>query len=72
MTMHSVLQENHEKLISQYEENFAGVCALQLTLNDELLPHVAQEFAFGDADYARAKEWISDTGKCYHQIIDWV
>jgi len=66
--MRSALQRNHQKCITQYEENFADVCALQLTLNNELLPYVAQELSLSDADYTWAKEWISDTGKYCHQL----
>lgn len=66
--MRSALQDNHEKLITQYEANFADICALQSTLNNELLPYVAQELSLSDADYTWAKEWISDTGKYCHQL----
>jgi retinaldehyde-binding protein 1 len=64
IVMRSILQDNHKKLVVQYEENFADVCALQSILNDELLPHVAQELALSDVDYAWTKGWVSDTGKC--------
>ncbi|OAX37923.1 CRAL/TRIO domain-containing protein [Rhizopogon vinicolor AM-OR11-026] len=63
--MRSVLQDNHEKLITQYKANFADVCALQSILDDELLPHVVQEIALSDADYTWAKEWISDTATIF-------
>ncbi|KAG0701266.1 CRAL-TRIO domain-containing protein [Suillus ampliporus] len=61
----SVLQDNHERLIDQYKANLADVCALQLTLNDEVLSHVAQAFALSDADHTWAKEWISDTATIF-------
>ncbi|KAG1725405.1 CRAL-TRIO domain-containing protein [Suillus paluster] len=72
--MRSVLQDNHETLINQYEASLADVWALQSTLNDEVLSHVAQELALSDADHTWAKEWISDTATIfrflrYHKFI---
>jgi retinaldehyde-binding protein 1 len=61
----SVLEGNHKSLIDQYKANLADVCALQSTLNDEILSHVAQEFALSDADHTWAKEWISDTATIF-------
>ncbi|KAJ8596571.1 CRAL/TRIO domain-containing protein [Rhizopogon salebrosus TDB-379] len=65
IVMRSILQDNHKELVIQYEENFADVCALQSILNDELLPHVAQELALSDVDYAWTKEWVSDTATIF-------
>ncbi|KAG2065090.1 CRAL/TRIO domain-containing protein [Suillus decipiens] len=61
----SVLEDNHKRLIDQYKTNLADVCALQSTLNDEILSHVVQEFALSDADHTWAKEWISDTATIF-------
>jgi retinaldehyde-binding protein 1 len=58
----SALEGNHKRLIDQYKANLADVCALQSTLNDEILSHMVQELALSDADHTWAKEWISDTG----------
>ncbi|KAG1736033.1 CRAL-TRIO domain-containing protein [Suillus lakei] len=61
----SVLEGNHKRLIDQYKANLADVCALQSTLNDEILLHVTQELALSDADHTWAKEWISDTATIF-------
>jgi retinaldehyde-binding protein 1 len=61
----SVLEGNHKSLIDQYKANLADVCALQSTLNDEILSHVVQEFALSDAEHIWAKEWISDTATIF-------
>ncbi|KAG2031447.1 CRAL-TRIO domain-containing protein [Suillus americanus] len=61
----SVLEGNHKLLVDQYKANLADVCALQSTLNDEILSHVVQEFALSDADHTWAKEWISDTATIF-------
>lgn len=61
----SALEGNHKSLIDQYKANLADVCALQSTLNDEILSHVVQELALSDADHTWAKEWTSDTATIF-------
>ena len=56
-----VLEQQLDALNALYDQNLQTVKQLQATLLDEILPGLADEQAWDEADLERAIEWLQDT-----------
>lgn len=60
--IHRLLQQNCDKLLSQYQANIDAVIELQNVLIDDVLPSLADELGLDSDATGWAKDWLSDTG----------
>ena len=66
----SLLQLNCERLLEQYYNNINAVRDLQITLLDDVLPHIVDELQLDTSSTESAKELLQDTCEHPHQTID--
>lgn len=65
MNTHELLRANCEKLWNLYKTNLDDLKALQSTLVDDILPHLAFELELDDQHVIWATEWLEDTSELF-------
>ncbi|TFL03016.1 CRAL-TRIO domain-containing protein [Pterulicium gracile] len=68
MNTHELLRANCEKLWNLYKTNLDDLKALQSTLVDDILPHLAFELELDDQHVIWATEWLEDTTSMFHML----
>ncbi|KAH7889107.1 CRAL-TRIO domain-containing protein [Phlebopus sp. FC_14] len=64
----SLLQDNHEKLLNQYENAQADLVAILQTLNEHILPHLSLELGLQETDAVWLREWLDDTASVFRLL----